>query len=285
MSRKTMELKISHAQYTGTSHGQEDSYRIFDFDNGKVIAIFDGHGNEGDSVSNLAGNAFQNKLRKEYVRCMFTDTDKQIFQRFGLESGGTTVTMIVIIYSLKKILCANVGDSEAMIVKPNKSFKIMTANHAPENIEEYQRMIKDGTKVRIIAKKRSSDDVNVFDGAKFSDRYLREMKVGHIIHSTVRKDPLTYVVERNRNCLAMTRALGDFLFASVNVINEPDINVYNLESCRIILASDGFWDLHLYENVANFEEDADDILSDTKIIAHKNRDYDDCTIIVCDIKL
>jgi len=131
-------------------------------------------------------------------------------------SGSTCVSMI---YTPEKIICANVGDSRAVVGKfVNGDWKHhnLSRDHKPNEPDEMARIKKRGGRIQPFR-----DEDNEFIGPHRV--WLRDEEIPG---------------------LAMSRSFGDRVAASVGVIAEPEIFEYKFveEDKFFIIASDGVWE-------------------------------------------
>ena len=123
------------------------------------FAIFDGHG--GEECSEFLKNNYLNYLieNKNFpfdIKISMIETCQKIEEDFfkqkcsdNLEESDKSgsCALIAVIFD-NKIYIANIGDSRA-IMSMNGGVKIkqLTTDHKPENIKEYERAIKNGSKI------------------------------------------------------------------------------------------------------------------------------------------
>jgi serine/threonine protein phosphatase PrpC len=193
-------------------------------------------------------------------------------------SGGTTLTVVLSIQMpdlTHKIICANVGDSEALMLKLDSSqistslvgdVEILTQDHSPNNIREYHRikdLDSDAYPRKLVAQFNKSSSYR-----KFIDVSMLEVfnSVTHehnpippcAFQTTVRGDYSIYACMDDPDCdqimLAMTRAIGDFAAQQYGLTYLPSVSVRTVEPISskqhfmIIVASDGLWDCVKYDD-------------------------------------
>ena len=150
-------------------------------------------------------------------------------QNFDVSFSGSTCVLVIQIG--KKIICANVGDSRAILVYNNNTNKngqktsIYNLSHdfKPDLPEEKKRIYKMGGMVEQMT------DMN-------------GMKAG---------PPRVWGIGKSYPGLAMSRSLGDFKGKKYGIISLPEIIEVNLdENVKYIVAcSDGVWEFLSNENV------------------------------------
>lgn len=130
---------------------QEDTY-IADVSIGDIynlFGVFDGHG--GSDISEfLSENApdFISKSILEYegliepaLKDAFINLDKNIPSKDDIDTNGST--SIVVLINEDKIVCANCGDSRAVLLRNNECLKL-SEDHKPERMDERTRIENSG---------------------------------------------------------------------------------------------------------------------------------------------
>jgi serine/threonine protein phosphatase PrpC len=145
-------------------------------------------------------------------------------------SGSTCVTLI---YTPEKLLCANVGDSRAVLGRCVNGCWVshdLSRDHKPSDKDESERIIKRRGRIEPF---RDEDD-----------QFIGPARV--------------WLKEDDIPGLAMSRSFGDQVAASVGVIAEPgkkDLTVeikewkFSKEDMFFIIASDGVWEFIESEEV------------------------------------
>ena len=226
----------------------QDSFKIIEninnIKNFNIYVLCDGHGKDGHYVSkyitqNISSNIsfhpsishsvnseeiYQSIIKNDYqlIKDIFSNLDLNLsFQKnFDTIKSGSTCILIIQIGS--KIICANVGDSRAILVysnSPNLSkTKIfpLSLDSKPNLPSELKRIINCGGEVHQRINNKGE--------------YVGPMRV--------------YAKGKNFPGLAMSRSFGDFQCKKYGVINEPSFVEYNLdENCKyLVIGSDGVWD-------------------------------------------
>ena len=125
------------------------------------FGIFDGHG--GEECSEYLKNNFLNILldNKNFpfdIKSSITETFEKIEEELLNQNKGKSKEEIdqsgscalVCIINENKIYIANIGDSRAiMSINGGTKVKQLTVDHKPNNIKEYERIIKHGGKVYV----------------------------------------------------------------------------------------------------------------------------------------
>lgn len=191
-----------------------------------TFGVFDGHGLQGNLVSEGIRNYLMNCTYDQYstkqkIITMFNSLSKTIesSKNFDVFCSGSTVVIVHI--SKEKIVCANCGDSRAILINGLGNIVKLSRDHKPELIDEKKRIIAAGGRV---------------DRIYGMGPYRVWFKDG------------------DYPGLAMSRSIGDTLAHKVGVSNIPEImefNINNVKPVAIIVASDGVWEFMTNEQVKN----------------------------------
>jgi serine/threonine protein phosphatase PrpC len=260
--------------------------------NFNIFGIFDGHGFYGHTISvyvkenlfrkivdhpaiqNLKNlNDIYNQFKKnnfKIIKDIFNEIDYQLLYQkndFDIKLSGSTCNIIIQIGD--HIICANTGDSRAIIVYENKTnnYQALSLSYdcKPDLPKEKERILKKGG---IITALKDS-----FQEAKGS---LRVFMKGNSLPG-----------------LPMSRSFGDKLGKDIGIIVDPLINEYilNKDVKYIIMASDGIWEFLNNEQVMTIgnkyymNNDPDTfcqilIKKSTELWEKNSRNIDDITLIV-----
>ena len=239
----------------------QDSFKVCEninnIKNFKIFILFDGHVVDGHHVSQFVTEHIISKIinhssisslqdtnqiykiltmyNYQIIKNIFSETDKYLFiqRQFDAYTSGTTCVLILQLGN--KIICANTGDSRAILVysqndaynnyKQLKNTNIfpLSLDSKPDLPSEKNRIMKCGGEVH--------------KGKNRKGKFVGPMRV--------------YAKGKDYPGLAMSRSLGDFGGKEYGIICEPSFVEYNLdESCKyIVLCSDGVWDFMDNENV------------------------------------
>ena len=220
------------------------------------FAIFDGHG--GEECSEFLKNNYLNYLieNKNFpfdIKISMIETCQKIEEDFfkqkcsyNLEESDKSgsCALIAVIFD-NKIYIAKIGDSRA-IMSMNGGVKIkqLTTDHKPENIKEYERAIKNGSKIYLDDNDEVDRDISKLNFVK--DKADLEKKIEIKQKNTEEKIFRVYPSD-----LAVMRTIGDIKakkkeFGALpgTVINTPDIFVYDLNGSVdfIVMGCDGIFD-------------------------------------------
>ena len=233
----------------GIKKTNQDNYFIYknflNNNNYLYIGVCDGHGIFGQDISsylvynipqNLSNDLLNNNIKKissekieniyHYIETSFIQTNIKLNTDERIDSTYSGSTCTSIIYTPKKIITINVGDSRCILGKYNNNKwipKILTKDHKPDDPNELDRIISSGGKVEPY-----KDNFGNFVGP---ERVWK--KEGQVPG------------------LAMSRSFGDEVGHEVGVIVNPEINEYEFlnEDKFIVLASDGLWEFISNEEV------------------------------------
>jgi serine/threonine protein phosphatase PrpC len=153
---------------------------------------------------------------------------------------------------------AAVGDSEVRVFDDNESDGLtLSADHSTSSLEEFRRIhdVAPATRFEFTNPPAAYHFIYgkkpVFiQGA--DSKWMLDLSGGYT-YSTVRKDWSAYVVGRDGEQLAMTRALGDFNMKHSGIIATPSEMSIGPPPAgvvrAIVMASDGLWDAMQYAEV------------------------------------
>jgi serine/threonine protein phosphatase PrpC len=221
----------------------QNEYKLPDFN---IFAVLDGHGEFGHLVSRFVTKYFVTFFKKNkkmkilksedevYSRLKKNDYDilKRVFKhaekditksQIDAKFSGTTCVMVFQIG--EKIICANVGDSRAIMVKGEKADIIipLSIDQKPNDPEEKKRIESQNGEVDQLEE----------DGEKTGP--FRVWAKGQVYPG-----------------IAMSRSIGDFVASTLGVIPEPICfeQTIDKDTKFIILGSDGIWEFLENKKVA-----------------------------------
>lgn len=200
-----------------------------------LFAVFDGHGERGEKVSEFAMQTLQDTLAKHpglegdeaaAFDAAFTTADKQLasLQKMDPDYSGTTA--VAALMRKNRVWVANVGDSRCVLASKGVDGKIKTKNLSqdqnPDSPGEQERILQNGGFVRPPPEPDLSARV-------YLDAQLTQ--VG----------------------LAMSRSIGDHAVKNIGVIANPEVKVYDIngDDQFMILATDGIWEFISSQEAAN----------------------------------
>ena len=217
----------------------QNEYKLNDFN---IFSVMDGHGTNGHLISRFVTKYFTSFFRKNKKMNVLTSED-QVYQRlkknnfdilkrafhhaerdigksnFDANFSGTTCVMVFQVGS--KIICANVGDSRAIMIKNDKIIPL-SIDQKPNDPEEEKRIIQHGGEVSQYEE----------DGEKSGP--FRVWKKGEVYPG-----------------IAMSRSIGDLFASTLGVIPEPVFTEETIDDDTnfIVVASDGVWEFMNNEKV------------------------------------
>lgn len=216
------------------ANNQDSYFNVSSFAPGAemvTLGVSDGHGEAGHHVSGLAAKRLPNIIRETFVHYVGKLTDvwptvliesfKKLTSDLSRQSFDTTysgATCVTVVLAGSFLICANVGDSRAVLARRNGASFISVAlsrDHKPDFEDEKQRILDFGGRVEAVR----------IDGEDIGP--LR-----------------VWLKHEDAPGLAMTRALGDSLAARIGVISCPEVITTPISSddSFLILASDGIWE-------------------------------------------
>ena len=221
----------------------QNEYNLKDFN---IFSVMDGHGVNGHLVSRFVTKYFTSFFKKNKKMNSSNSTEDQIFYRLkkndydilkrvfrhaerDLEKNGeidanfSGTTCVMVFQVGERILCANVGDSRAIIVKGDKAIPL-SIDQKPDDPEESKRIKENGGEISQYEE----------DGEKSGP--FRVWQKGEVYPG-----------------IAMSRSIGDFIASRLGVIPEPKFLEEKIDKDTkfIIVASDGIWEFLDNDTVKN----------------------------------
>ena len=233
----------------GNSKTNQDTYIVLtsinsikDFD---IFAVLDGHGPEGHLVSQFISKyiqiqfqthpalqriknldiIYEKLISKDFalIKDIFLNADNSLrYEDIDSKNSGTTC--VLVIHIGEHIICANAGDSRAILIFDEENDKDLqfskvfplSFDSKPEKIGEKERILKMGGVVEKI-KNKFGQGVGPFR---------------------------VWEKDKDYPGLAMSRSLGDFNGKNIGVIPDPEIIQWELNvfSKFIVICSDGVWE-------------------------------------------
>ena len=207
------------------------------------MGVCDGHGFFGHEISEFIkenlpmdlNRIIKSKkldLNKDDLSKVLIETFKmenESFKRYKqIDSDLSGSTCVSVIYTPKKLIIANLGDSRCVLGTKNKNewkYINLSRDHKPDIKEEADRIKKKGGRIRPMI----DEDGN----------FVGPMRV--------------YMKDKDMPGLAMTRSFGDNFASIAGTICEPEIKEHILvpEDKFIVLASDGLFEFISSEEVGN----------------------------------
>lgn len=197
-----------------------------------MFCVFDGHGPEGEIVSEYVMTRMQEKLlshadvvasTEHAIADALVDVDEELMADDAVASLRSGTTAAVVVLCKNQLWVGNVGDSRTVLGSQNRDGDIvatdLSADHKPDYGEEFDRIIAAG---------------------------------GLVSEATERDGPARVWFAPNQETglssgpgLAMSRSVGDHAARGIGVIAEPEVRRHKL--CKadkmLIVASDGVWEV------------------------------------------
>jgi len=220
-SEELIQLKPNYFIYKNFANNPDSLY----------FGVCDGHGAFGHEVSQFLRENLPKTLDFEIKRKFKITGMKKIIEEVFLSTNGKLInetlinthfsgsTCVSVIYTPERLMCANVGDSRAVLGRfVNDSWKShnLSRDHKPSDKDESKRIIS--RKGRIEAYRDEYDD------------FVGPARV--------------WLMDEDMPGLAMSRSFGDRVAASVGVICEPEIMEWEFtkEDKFMVIGSDGVFE-------------------------------------------
>ena len=228
------------------------------------FGIFDGHGGEGCSEflkENFLNFLIENKNFPFDIKLSLSETFDKIEEEFfkqkfngkleGSDKSGSCA-LVALIFD-NKIYIANIGDSRAiMSLNGGNKVKPLTNDHKPNNLKEYERAIKNGSKIYVDDNDDPDRDISklsfIKDKSEFEKYKTKENSKEEIIFREYPSD------------LAVMRTIGDIKAKKKEfggnpgtIINKPDIFIYDINANIdfIVMGCDGIFDDLSNQEISN----------------------------------
>ena len=221
----------------------QNEYNLKDFN---VFAVMDGHGVNGHLVSRFVTKYFTSFFKKnkkmnssnsdenqifyrlkknehEVLKRAFRHAERDIEKNNDIDANFSGTTCVMVFQVGDRILCGNVGDSRAIMVKGNKVIPL-SIDQKPDDPEESKRIKECGGEISQYEE----------DGEKSGP--FRVWQKGEAYPG-----------------IAMSRSIGDFIATKLGVIPEPKFidEKVDKDTKFIVVASDGIWEFLDNEKVKN----------------------------------
>ena len=220
----------------------QNQYNLKDFN---IFSVLDGHGVNGHLVSRFVTKYFTSffknnkkmnsnknedevfyRLKKndsDILKRAFRHAERDIEKNSDIDANFSGTTCVMVLQVGEKILCANVGDSRAIMVKENNVIIPLSIDQKPDDPEERKRIEENGGEISQYEE----------DGEKSGP--FRVWKKGEVYPG-----------------IAMSRSIGDFIATTLGVVPVPKFIEEKIDKDTkfIVLASDGVWEFLSNEKVA-----------------------------------
>ena len=257
----------------------QNEYNLKDFN---VFSVMDGHGVNGHLVSRFTTKYFTNFFKKnkkmnasnssedqlfyrlkknEYdvLKRVFRHAERDLEKKGDIDANFSGTTCVMVFQVGDRIICANVGDSRAIIVKGDKAIPL-SIDQKPDDPEESKRIKENGGEISQYEE----------DGEKSGP--FRVWKKGEAYPG-----------------IAMSRSIGDFIASKLGVIPEPKFLEEKIDKDTkfIVVASDGVWEFLDNDTVKNmvmpYYEKKDPIGACKELIKKSTEFWNQEDIVVDDI--
>ena len=221
------------------------------------FAIFDGHGGETCSQflkENFLNFLIENKNFPYDMKICLEETFEKAEEEFFKQKCGDTLqesdqsgscALVAIIFD-NKLYIANIGDSRAiMSLNGGAKVKQLSFDHKPNNLKEYERAIKNGSKVYI-------DDTDDLDRDESKLNFIKDKSEFDKYKKEEKEDKKEEIIFREYpSDLAVMRTIGDIKAKKKEyggnpgtIINKPEIFVYDITSNDdfVVMGCDGIYD-------------------------------------------
>ena len=222
----------------------QNEYKLPDFN---IFSVLDGHGENGHLVSRFItkylatffkknkkmqilkteDEVYQRLKKNEYdiIKRVFKHAEKDI-NKSSIDANFSGTTCVMVFQIGDKLICANIGDSRAIMVKGEKGKNIieLSLDQKPSDPEEKKRIELAGGEIAQYEE----------DGEK-SGPYR------------------VWAKGKAYPGIAMSRSIGDYIATSLGVIPEPICveETIDKDTKFIIVASDGVWEFISNKKAAN----------------------------------
>ena len=230
----------------GFTKVNQDSFLVlqnqYNFKDFNIFSVMDGHGVNGHLVSRFVTKYFtsffkNNKKMNQYIndedticyrlkkneydilKRAFRHAERDIGKNSDIDANFSGTTCVMVFQIGEKLICANVGDSRAIIVKGTNdndlNIKPLSIDQKPDDPEESKRIVENGGEISQYEE----------DGEKSGP--FRVWKKGEVYPG-----------------IAMSRSIGDLIASTLGVIPEPKFieDKVDKDTKFIVIASDGVWE-------------------------------------------
>jgi serine/threonine protein phosphatase PrpC len=239
--------------------------------NSHLFAIFDGHGEYGDSCSHFAANSVKVLIKNGGVSALdgpdmesiysqaIVNANKAMHQS-KIDDSLSGTTCISVIVRGDTLLIANVGDSRAIIASEMDDgliYSPLSADQTPFRKDERERVKMMGARVLTLEQIEGKEPIHENWGAETGDGIDETGDPPRVWDSTL-----------ERPGCAFTRSLGDSIAEACGVCAEPEILAWKLSSCNkyVIIASDGVFEFLTSQAVIDIISKFENVLEGAKYV-------------------
>ena len=221
----------------------QNEYNLKDFN---IFAVMDGHGVNGHLVSRFVTKYFTSFFKKnkkmnssnanedqifyrlkkndhDVLKRAFRHAERDIEKNSDIDANFSGTTCVMVFQIGNRILCGNVGDSRAIMVKGDKAIPL-SIDQKPNDPEESKRI------------KENGGEISLYEEAGEKSGPFRVWQKGEVYPG-----------------IAMSRSIGDFIATKLGVIPEPKFidEKIDKDTKFIVVASDGIWEFLDNDTVKN----------------------------------
>ena len=213
----------------------QSEYNLKDFN---IFCVMDGHGNNGHLVSrylmkyinlffknNKKMNAsnqnedsiYQRLKKSDYhiLRRLFRHAERDLHKKTKIDANFSGTTCVMVAQIGDRFICANIGDSRAIMIKTGNEIVPLSIDQKPDDPEESKRIVQNG------------GEISQYEENGEKSGPYRIWKKGEVYPG-----------------IAMSRSVGDFIATSLGVVPEAKFIEEKIDQdCKfIVVASDGIWE-------------------------------------------
>ena len=211
---------------TGVKQKNQDSFflkkNFLSKDEHFFIGICDGHGLFGDLVSQYISETlplYVKDISKEELIKAFINTNNSLTNNTKIDCSLSGATCTSLIITLDKIICANIGDTRAILAKfENGCYNTvnLSRDHKPTESDEIKRILSEGGVIKQLYDKNKKE-------------YTGPERI--------------WLKNSDIPGLSMSRSFGDNLAHTVGVTYIPEVRIFDYTGGEkfIVIASESVW--------------------------------------------
>ena len=213
----------------------QTEYNLKDFN---IFCVMDGHGNNGHLVSrylmkyinlffknnkkmnasNQNEDSIYHRLKKSdyhILRRLFRHAERDLHKKSKIDANFSGTTCVMVAQIGDRFICANIGDSRAIMIKTGNEIVPLSIDQKPDDPEESKRIVQNG------------GEISQYEENGEKSGPYRIWKKGEVYPG-----------------IAMSRSVGDFIATSLGVVPEAKFIEEKIDQdCKfIVVASDGIWE-------------------------------------------
>ena len=213
----------------------QSEYNLKDFN---IFCVMDGHGTNGHLVSrylmkyinlffknnkkmnasNQNEDSIYHRLKKSdyhILRRLFRHAERDLHKKSKIDANLSGTTCVMVAQIGDRFICANIGDSRAIMIKTGNEIVPLSIDQKPDDPEESKRIVQNG------------GEISQYEENGEKSGPYRIWKKGEVYPG-----------------IAMSRSVGDFIATSLGVVPEAKFIEEKIDQdCKfIVVASDGIWE-------------------------------------------